>query len=67
MHTKIKETTRKCKTSCSANSIEAHDGTIIMDKETLLERWNEYILSYLTIAEHQSILLQGGKRKTCLY
>ena len=43
MHTKIKEATRKYKTCSSANCIEAKDGTIIMEKEKILERWKEYI------------------------
>ena len=42
MHTKIKEATRKYKTCSSANCIEANDGTIIMEKEKVLERWKEY-------------------------
>ena len=43
MNTKIKEATRKYKNCSSANCIEANDGTIIMEKEKLLERWKEYI------------------------
>ena len=43
MHTKIKEATRKYKTCSSANCIEANNGTIIMEKEKVLERWKEYI------------------------
>ena len=43
MNTKIKEATRKYKTCSSADCIEANDGTIIMEKEKLLERWKEYI------------------------
>ena len=43
MHTKIKEATRKYKTCSSANCIEATNGTIIMEKEKILERWKVYI------------------------
>ena len=43
MHAKIKEATRKYKSCSSANCIEASDGTIIVEKEKLLERWKEYI------------------------
>ncbi len=43
MHTKIKETTNKYKTCSSASCIEAKDGTIIMEKGPILERWKEYI------------------------
>ena len=43
MHTKIKEATRKYKTCSAANRIEVNDGTIVMEKEQLLERWKEYI------------------------
>ena len=43
MHTKIKEATRKYKTCSSAKCIEANNGTIIMEKEKVLERWKEYI------------------------
>ena len=44
MHAKMKEVTRKDKTCSSANCIEANDGTVIMEKEKLLERWKEYII-----------------------
>ena len=43
MHAKIKEATRKYQTCSSANCIKANRGTIIMEKEKLLERWKEYI------------------------
>ena len=43
MHNKIKETTRKYKMCSSANFIEAKDGTIIMKRDELLERWKGYI------------------------
>ena len=41
-HTKIEKATRKYKTCSSANCIEANDGSIIMEKEKILERWKEY-------------------------
>ena len=63
MHTKIKEATRKCKICFSANCIEANDGTIIMEKEKLLERWKEYICELLEDNRPLEYLLTKGEKE----
>ena len=43
MHSKVKQVTNKHRTCSSVISIEAKDGTIIIEKEKILDRWVEYI------------------------
>ena len=42
MHSKIKEVSGK-KSCTSTNCIKSKDGTVLMDKEDVLNRWSEYI------------------------
>ena len=43
MHSKVKQVTNKHRTCSSVTCIEAKDGTIIMEKEKILDRWVECI------------------------
>ena len=43
MHEKIKNVS-KSRIYCSSGCIKKRDGTIVMSKEEILDRWEEYIL-----------------------
>ena len=43
MHCQIKEVTGKTRGNGTTTCIEAKDGTIIMEKDKILDRWSEYI------------------------
>ncbi len=43
IHDRIRDITGRKNTCSSSGCIKANDGTIIMDKEKILERWSEYI------------------------
>ena len=43
MHCQIKEVTRKKRGNSTTTCVEAKDGTIIMEKDKILDRWSEYI------------------------
>ena len=43
MHCQIKEVTGKKCGNGTTTCVEAKDGTIIMEKDKILDRWSEYI------------------------
>ena len=43
MHDKVKETTNRRRICSAASCVESKDGTIAIEKEKVLERWEEYI------------------------
>ena len=43
MHCQIKEVTGKKRGNGTTTYVEAKDGTIIMEKDEILDRWSEYI------------------------
>ena len=43
MHEKLKETKNRRRICSAASCVEAKDGTIVIEKEEMLERWEEYI------------------------
>ena len=43
MHCQIKEVTGKKRDNGTTTCVEAKDGTIIMEKDNILDRWSEYI------------------------
>ena len=46
MHCQIKEVTGKKRGNGTTTCVEAKDGTIIMEKDKILDRWSEYIANY---------------------
>ena len=43
MHRQFKEVTVKKRGNGTTTCVEAKDGTIIMEKDKILDRWSEYI------------------------
>ena len=43
MHEKVKEATNRRRICSVASCVESKDGTFVMEKEKMLERWEEYI------------------------
>ena len=43
MHSQIKEVTGKTRGNGTTTCVEAKDGTIIMEKDKILDRWSVYI------------------------